>query len=268
MKELLKSGDPSNKVDFVFLPEGYTKNEMKKFEEDSKRFMGYLFSWEPYSKYKDAFNIYSVFVPSDESGTDKPREGIWKNTILNSHFSTFYSERYLTIQDVDLVYDLISGVPCDHVVVIVNTDKYGGSGVYNFYTLVAADNKLSETVFLHELGHGFAGLADEYGFDNSYNEFYNFKVEPPEPNLTTLVDFDSKWKSMVEPDIPVPTPDSAKYRNKLGVFEGGGYVAKGIYRPAYDCSMKTNLKNGFCPVCTKAIEDMIRFYTGENKRKQ
>ncbi|NTV19606.1 MAG: peptidase M64, partial [Bacteroidales bacterium] len=117
-------------------------------------------------------------------------------------------------------------------------------------------------VFVHEFGHSFAGLGDEYyTSDVAYEDFYNLKVEPWEPNLTTLVNFEKKWGNMIDSNTPRPTPNTPEYKNKTGVFEGGGYMAKGIFRPCIDCRMKTNNAEGFCPVCTKAINDMIDFYT-------
>jgi hypothetical protein len=116
-------------------------------------------------------------------------------------------------------------------------------------------------VFVHEFGHGFVGLADEYyTSDVAYDEFYPLSVEPWEPNITTMVNFDAKWKNLIPAGTPVPTPNDPAYRGKTGLFEGGGYMAKGIFRPAYDCRMKSNGPDGFCEVCRAAIEKMILFY--------
>jgi len=123
---------------------------------------------------------------------------------------------------------------------------------------------LSKKVAIHEFGHGFAGLGDEYYTSGvAYNEFYDLEEEPWEPNLTTLVDFESKWKDMVGQETPVPTPREPQYRDTVGVFEGGGYVSKGIYSPVMDCRMKSNQAEGFCPVCQRAIERMILYYLDE-----
>jgi hypothetical protein len=105
-------------------------------------------------------------------------------------------------------------------------------------------------------------LADEYyTSDVAYQDFYSLDVEPLDPNLTTLVDFDSKWKDMVENGTPIPTANTEKYEDVLGAFEGGGYVEKGIYRPKQDCTMKSIVVDNFCPVCKRAIVQMIDFYT-------
>jgi len=124
------------------------------------------------------------------------------------------------------------------------------------------DQERSGKVFIHEFGHGFAGLGDEYYTSSvAYNEFYPLDTEPWEPNLTTLVDFHSKWEKMLKQGTPVPTPAESIYLGGTGVFEGGGYSAKGIYRPAYDCRMKSNNTVNFCNVCEHSIERMIMFLT-------
>ena len=128
--------------------------------------------------------------------------------------------------------------------------------------MTAAAHEKSAKIFIHELGHGFAGLGDEYYTSStSYNEFYPLDVEPWDPNLTTLVDFSKKWPDLLDKRTPVPTPDDEKYRDKPGVFEGGGYVAKGVYRPSYDCLMMSFKVDKFCPVCNRSIRKMIDFYT-------
>ncbi len=255
-------GDPSHSVDLVFIPEGYTKDQMGKFKEDILRLTDTLFQSAPFSKYIEKFNLYAVIAPSEEEGADIPGAGIWKNTVVSSSFYTFDSERYLTTLDYWKVKDLSGLAPCDQVYILVNTKKYGGGAVYNYYNLTAAGTELSPVVFVHEFGHGFAGLGDEYyTSDVSYSDFYSPKVEPWEPNLTTLINFQDKWKDMLSPGTPVPTPPTANYINSPGVFEGGGYVATGVYRPAFDCRMKSNTAEGFCKVCQLSIEKMILFLT-------
>ena len=256
------NGDPAHKVDIVILPEGYTKDEMDEFKQDCQRFAGYLFAVSPYSENKDRFNVWGVEAPSPEKGTDIPASGIWKKTLMNTHFYTFDLERYLMTEDNKSVRDLAANAPYDQIYILVNSSKYGGGAIYNYYSVCVNNNIFSEYVFSHEFGHGFAFLADEYyTSDVAYNDFYPLDVEPLEPNITTLVDFASKWKDMVDADTPIPTPDTPEYKDKVGVFEGGGYVAKGVYRPMEDCSMKTATVNNFCPVCRRAIQRMIDFLT-------
>ena len=157
--------------------------------------------------------------------------------------------------------DYAAVVPHDNIIILINSKRYGGGGVYNYYTGTTVDNSLSPKTFIHEFGHGFAGLADEYYTSTvAYNDFYPLDVEPWEPNITTLVDFDSKWKKMISKDPPIPTPPIAKYKDVTGLFEGAGYSAKGIYRAQIDCRMKSNGPDGYCSVCRRAVRKMIEFY--------
>ena len=258
--EIQSNGDSSNKADLVFLAEGYTEAEMDKFEADAKRFTKTLFDTPPFGKYKADFNVWAVCVPSQESGMDVSGDGVWKNTALNSGYYTFGIDRYLTSQDLKPIRDAVWDVPCDAIFILVNSDTYGGGGMYNFYAMSTANNELTSVVFVHEFGHSFAGLADEYfNSEVAYNDFYNLKYEPWEPNITTLVDFDKKWKDLLPKNTPVPTPLDDKFKDKTGVFEGGGYLSKGIYRPMDNCMMRNY--HPFCPACQRGITQMINFLT-------
>jgi len=253
------SGDPATKVDIVLLAEGYTADEQEKFMKDAERFKDYLLSWAPFNKMKDRFNIWVVPVVSLESGTDIPGTNVWKNTAFDSHFYTFGTERYINTVNNKAVRDAAANAPYDQIYILANTPKYGGAGIFNYYSICTADNRSSGFVFCHEFGHAFAGLGDEYGADGSVEDFYDLSYEPWEPNLTTLVDFSKKWKSMVSEKTPIPTPDTQENSKVVGAFEGAGYVQKGVYRPVHDCSMRSIRDDDFCPVCTKAIIDMINF---------
>ena len=258
VEKILYSGEPDHKIDIAILAEGYTIGEMDKFVKDAQRLTDSLFSAAPFSELKESFNVYALKTPSAESGTDIPGEHIYTNTLYNSSFYTFDISRYLTTSDMKPIYDMAAVVPYDHVIVLVNSSRYGGGGFYNFVDVCTADHKLSSKVFVHEFGHAFAGLGDEYyNSEVAYDDYYNLKVEPWEPNLTTLVHFSSKWKSMIDKSTPVPTPRNAKYTSTVGVFEGGGYITKGIYSPMEDCRMKSNETSVFCPVCQKAIREVI-----------
>lgn len=260
--DVLNSNDSDEAVDIVIIPDGYTKDEMNKFKEDCERFAGYLFNASPYNENKDRFNIWGIEAPSKESGTDIPAENIWTNTIVSTQFYMFDLDRYLMTRDNKILRHVASNAPYDQIFILVNTKKYGGGAIYNHYSVCVSDNNFSEYIFTHEFGHGFAGLGDEYyTSDVAYNEFYPLDVEPLDPNLTTLVNFDSKWKDMLESKTPIPTPATKEFSKTLGVFEGGGYVAKGVYRPMQDCSMKSISVDNFCPVCKRAIKQMIDFYS-------
>jgi hypothetical protein len=254
------SGDPAKKVDIVILPEGYTADEMGLFINDCETFAKNLFMFSPYTENRDKFNIRGVLAPSWESGSDIPADSIWQKTITNTSFYTFDSERYCMTYDNKSVRDLASNAPYDQIYILVNHPKYGGGGIYNDYCVSVNSNIKAAKIFVHEFGHGFAGLGDEYVGTVSYSEFYPIDVEPWEPNITTLVDFDSKWKHLMDNNTPIPTPEEKKYWNTLGVFEGAGYAKKGIYRPAHDCLMNTFKGDVFCGACYEAIERMIDFY--------
>ena len=254
---------PNKAVDVVIIAEGYTKEDMLVFKEDAKSLSDFLLNTEPFSLVKEKFNIWIIMSESAESGTDIPGDDIWKNTIVNSHFYTFNYERYLTSQSIKKIADIASLVPYDQVYILVNSDKYGGGGIFNYYNLTSAHNALSPWVFIHEFGHGFAGLADEY-FDDSgvYTDYYELNTEPWQPNISSLIEPESKWKSKLEKGMPIPTPATSEFKNKVGFYEGGGYVTKGIYRPFQNCEMRS-LKQGFCPVCQDAILKMVEFNTDE-----
>jgi hypothetical protein len=255
------TGDPHISLDIVFIAEGYTKGEAEKFRADVKRLADILFLEAPFDKYQDRINIWAVEAPSQESGTDVPGEGIYVNTALSSSYYTFNVDRYLTTQDIKAVNDYAASAPHDQIVVLINSPRYGGGGVYNYYSAVTSDHHFTPQVFTHEFGHGFAGLADEYyNSEVAYEEFYPLDVEPWEPNITTRVNFESKWKDMIARSVPVPTPNDKRYTGVTGLFEGGGYSAKGIYRPSFDCRMKSNQADSFCEVCQTAIEQMILSY--------
>jgi hypothetical protein len=179
---------------------------------------------------------------------------------MNSSFYTFDMDRYMTSFDSKSIYNIAANVPYDAIVILVNSKMYGGGGFFNHYAEVTSDNPWSKVVMVHEFGHSFAGLADEYVGDVSYSDTYNLKVEPWEPNITTNVDFDSKWKKMIPKGTPIPTPRTDEFKSSVGMFEGGGYLDKGIYSPFQDCRMKTNQAPAFCPICQQAIRRMILFY--------
>ena len=255
------NGPPDQKVDLLFLAEGYTSEEMGKFMNDVNRSVGFIFAEEPFKSNREAFNIRAVKSNSPDSGTDIPGQGIWKNTVMNSNFYTFGIERYMTTLDYRAVCDVAANAHYDQIYILVNTEKYGGGGMYNMYAISAADNEESQAVVVHEFGHSFAGLADEYYNSKvAYNDFFNLQEEPWNPNLTTLVEFDRKWVNLIPDGIPVPTPAEDQYVKTVGVYEGGGYVAKGVYRPMMDCLMHSN-EASFCPVCQRSILQMINRYT-------
>jgi hypothetical protein len=264
IKIISKTASPEKAIDIAVIAEGYSAGEEQKFYKDAQRLAENLLSYQPFTTYKNRINIYAIAAISVDSGISMPQKSIWKNTVVGSHFFTFYEPRYLTTTNTFKLYNLAALVPYDAIYVLANTKTYGGGGIFNFYALTAADNKLATQVTVHEFGHSFAGLADEYFYDKDVlDATYEIKIEPWEPNITSLVQFDRKWKSRVAEGTAVPTPKSDSINIKLGVFEGGGYLKKGMYRPSFDCRMRTNKAPEFCPVCKNAIEKMILFLTEE-----
>lgn len=257
--EIQHKGDPAEKVDLVFVAEGYTKAEEDKFIADAKRFMEELFKTVPFNKCRDDFNVWAVALDSEESGTDCSGKGVYKNTALGTGYYTFGVDRYLTTQDMKPIRDAVWNTPTDAIFLLINADTYGGGGMYNFYACGTAGHPKTPEVFTHEFGHSFAGLGDEYYTSEvAYSEFYNLDYEPWEPNITTLKDFDSKWKDLLDKDTPIPTPATKENADKIGVYEGGGYISKGIYRPKQSCMMN-DLKE-FCPACQRAILKMVDYF--------
>ena len=258
---LLQNGDAKDCIDVAILAEGYTPKEMEVFYKDAQSACESLFAHEPFKSMKNKFNIVAVASPSQDSGVSVPREKLWKHTAVNSHFDTFYSDRYLTTSRVKDIHNALAGIPYEHIIILANTDVYGGGGIYNSYTLTTAHHPMFKPVVVHEFGHSFGGLADEYYYEEDVMlDTYPLNVEPWEQNISTRVDFSSKWKDMLAPQTPVPTPVTEKSKFPVGVYEGGGYSAKGIYRPAENCRMKTNEHPVFCPVCQRALRRVIEFY--------
>lgn len=270
---LLKSGSAEDCIDVAIVAEGYTEDEKERFYSHAQTAVSAILSHEPFKSYRDRFNFVAVALESKDSGVSVPAQDVWKDTALESNFSTFHMDRYLTTRKVGNIADRLCGIPYEHIVILANTETYGGGGIYNFYTLTTSLHDAFEPVVVHEFGHSFAGLADEYYYDDMYSPYYHPDTEPWEQNITTLADFTSKWEDMLPEGTTVPTPavEDASLRNALsagedamgfvGVYEGAGYMSKGAYRPYPDCRMKTNGAPGFCPVCRRAIERMILFYT-------
>jgi len=205
--EVVKNGDSHQKVDIAFIAEGYTSQEENKLKADFARFTKVFFNQEPYKTYKDRFNIYAVFKPSDESSCDEPTHGSFKNTALNTTFNSLGSARYLLTEDNKALRDIAAHVPYDALFIMINHKRYGGGGIYNFFCTFTVDSQWYEYLFLHEFGHSFAGLADEYYTSSvAYNEFYPRGVEPTEPNITALLDPKNlKWKELMTSGIEIPT---------------------------------------------------------------
>jgi hypothetical protein len=244
---LQQAADTSRCIHVAYVAEGYQQHEMGTFLEDCKIAMEALFQHEPFRQMQDRFNMIAVMSPSAESGVSEPGKGIWKSTALGAHFDTFYSERYLTTLHLKKMNDILAGTPYEHIIVLVNGERYGGGGVYNSYTLTDAHDPSFRPVVVHEFGHSFGGLGDEYPYGDD-DPMYFPDTEPWEPNLTTKHDFNGKWENLVK-------------EKKAGLIEGGGYLTKGVWRGFENCRMRTNEEPEFCLVCQQALKRLIDFYT-------
>ncbi len=266
---LLRSGDSDKCIDIAIMAEGYTADEMDTFLRDARTACDEIFRYEPFASLRERFNVVAVMAPSKQSDVSVPQDDAWRETAVNSNFMTFYSPRYLTTNSVHTIHDLLAGIPYEHLIILANTDTYGGGGIYNSYTLTTAHNPMFKPVVVHEFGHSFGALADEYFYDepDHTENTYKLDFEPWEQNITSLVDFGSKWADMLGKRTPVPTEptDKRKRDYTVGVYEGGGYITKGMYRPAVVCRMRDNEATQFCPVCQRAIERIIRYNTEEEK---
>lgn len=254
-------GKSEHCMDILLIPDGYSKADKAKMEADMKRFASYIINCSPYKEHKDQVNIRAIKGYSEESGITDPNAGIQRSTLLNCSYNVTDVDRYLMCLNVWRMNAIADDTPYDLIVIVCNSPKYGGGGIYNFYATVCNGAPQADFVVVHEMGHLIGGLGDEYYTSEvGVSDYYPTDVEPIEPNLTTLVDFDSKWKGMMDAATPVPTPANQEYKGKLGVYEGGGYVANGVYRPWQNCTMKEIIYNNFCPVCTKVLEDMFDYY--------
>jgi hypothetical protein len=280
---------------------------MEKFRKDVRHFNDVLFSTEPFKARAKDFNVRAVEAESRETGIDIPDQNVWKATALGTRYSTFGLARYVLTDQNKALRDIAAAAPYDFICILFNDTRYGGGGIYNLYATTYTKEEVKgqewqmDYVYVHEFGHSFAGLGDEYYSSSvAYNDFYPPGVEPWEPNITASTDRAKlKWKAFVDPSTPLPTawektaydslealrakldrlaPDYYEKRAPLynaaqailqagakggvvGAFEGAGYAARGLYRPAVDCRMFSLSVTGFDPVCSAAIGRSIDFYS-------
>ncbi len=255
-------GDPHKKIDVVIVPEGYGPADSLKMARDLRSFCDYLLGQEPFRSRAADFNVWGVPLTGQSTGITDPTKGIRVNSLVGSSYNTFGADRYLMTMQLFRLHDAIGSTPFDHIIIMANSTTYGGGAIYNFYAMSSL-NEMAYMVLPHELGHSIGGLADEYvDEDLSYGDMHQPHLEPVEPNITTLVDFPSKWQSMLPAGTPVPTPAdttvSRRQNGPLGVYEGAGYHAHGIYRPAMHCMMRDYAP--FCPVCSRRLNEVFDLY--------
>ena len=261
-KYLHKAGNPNECIDIAIVAEGYTKKEMKHFLKDAQTAADEILSYEPFSRYADKINFVAVMCPSIDTDVSTPQDNSWKQTAINSNFMTFYSPRYLTTNSIHTLHDRLANIPYEHIIVLANTYTYGGGGIYNFYGLGSA-GKTGRTgeVYVHEFGHSLMGLGDEYiEKGNTVSALYPEGKEPWEANLTRFVNFKGKWEDRIDKDTPIPTTvaeGTTEKDWKIGAYEGGGYLEKGVFRGWPECMMKA--LTDFCPVCQEAIKKYLDY---------
>ncbi len=251
--DVIKGGDPHRKVDLVFLAEGYTAQDREKFKADVRRVSGWLFDVEPYKGAREKFNVTGIFRPSPERGVDEPRQGAFKRTVLDASFDAFGVDRYLLTEEGRALREMAAQAPYDAIVILVNSPRYGGGGIYNDYCITTVDNDRSQMVFVHEFGHAFAGLADEYYLSEvAYNDFYPKGVEPLEPNITAYLDPSQvKWKDLLSPGIALPTEWG---KDRLDALDGEVQKNRHARQDELEAAKKKGLSEGQ----VKAIQEKYR----------
>jgi len=309
---VMVNGAPAEKVDILVLGDGYAKADMEKFKKDVEHLTDVMFHTHPFKERKEDFNVWRIDVVSGESGIDIPGKNIWRRNTLGTRYDTFGSARYVLTEENKTLRDIASEAPYDFICILINDTRYGGGGIFNLYATTYTNEQLpaqqwqSDYMYVHEFGHSFAGLADEYYTSSTaYNDFYIPGVEPWEPNVTALTDpANLKWKEFLTPGIAIPTPwekvvyDSieairgkldrlapdyydrreplqkaerevlrtSRYAGSVGAFEGAGYASRGLYRPSVDCRMFSLSLVDFDRVCSAAVERMIDFYSEPMKK--
>lgn len=202
-----RSGDPSDKVDLLLLGDGYTAAEMDKFQARARELADRLFSVSPFKERAADFNVWALAVPVPESGISRPSTGVHHLSATGARYDIFGSERYVLTLDNRAFREVAQYAPYDAVEIMVNGETYGGGGIFGQFSTVAVDNDWRDYVFVHEFGHHFAGLADEYYTSPvAYAAADTPRVEPWEPNVTALLDpRHLKWQDRMTPTTPVPT---------------------------------------------------------------
>ena len=300
---VMQNGAPRDKVDLLLLGDGYSAAEMDKWHRDARRTADTLFAVSPFKEHRADFNVWAIDTPAEESGVSRPSDGIYHRSPLRASYDAFGSERYVLTMDNRRLREIASAAPYEFIEIVVNDRKYGGGGIFNLYATVSAGNAFTPYVFVHEFGHHFAGLADEY---YTSDVSYSANSERPEPgtqrhcrsrrgqvegvadrrNSAAFALAEAGIRAAAAGDSEAPPRDPRRHRpeeemealfheererdtkllgsgpnaGKVGAFEGAMYEGRGYYRPQQDCIMFTRDEVGFCVVCRRAIERVIRMY--------
>ena len=254
--KLRDTGPDDNRFVLVVMGDGYTAADLAAgtFSNQVANFLVALKTKPPWDVLWDGMNVYRVDIESNQAGADYedqgPPTGTLKDTYLNASFWTYGIERLLALDATgssrafSAADGYIGAGHWDSVLVLVNSTKYGGAGGI---PSVSSVNSAGPEITAHELGHSFAGLADEYHYSDGTT--YSGS-NPSEPNVDTS-STSPKWSIWINAGTPLPTPDTATYNSTVGTFEGAYYKQYGIYRPWRRCKMN-GLNNAFCPVCEEA----------------
>jgi len=301
---VMENGAPRDKVDLLLLGDGYAAAEMDQWHRDARRTADTLFAVSPFKERRADFNVWAIDTPAEESGVSRPSDGVYRRSPLRASYDAFGSERYVLTFDNRRLREIAAAAPYEFIEIVVNDRKYGGGGIFNLFATVSAGNAFTPYVLVHEFGHHFAGLADEYYTSDVSYTGSTARPEPWEPNATADPTA-AKWKELLTAGVPLPTPwpkqefeqieqeiqnrrreiraqhrpeeemealfreererdtkllASGPNAGKVGAFEGAMYEARGYYRPQTDCIMFTRDEVGFCAVCRRAIERVIRMY--------
>ena len=300
---VMENGAPRDKVDLLLMGDGYTGAEMEKWHRDARRMAETLFAASPFKEHRQDFNVWAVDTPAEESGVARPSDGVYRRSPLRAAYDAFGSERYVLTFDNKRLREAASAAPYEFIEIVANDRKYGGGGIFNLFATVSADNAFTPYVFVHEFGHHFAGLADEYYTSDVAYGAATDRPEPWEPNATADPRA-AKWKDLLTAGIDLPSiwpkkeyeqmeqaiqerrrairaqhrPEAemeALFREesglakkllasgpnagRVGAFEGAMYEGRGYFRAQQDCMM-FGRDAGFCAVCRRAIERVIRMY--------
>src|SRR5690242_19389649 len=202
---VVENGAPRDKVDLLLLGDGYSSADMEKWHRDARRMADMLFAQSPFKERRRDFNVWAIDTPADVAGVSRPSDGVYRRTPLGAAYDALGSERYVLTTNNRRLREIAAAAPYEFVEIVVNERKYGGGGIFNLFATVAADNAFTPYVFVHEFGHHFAGLADEYYTSDVAYGKKTARPEPWEPNVTADPHA-AKWKDLIRLGTPLPTP--------------------------------------------------------------